>query len=337
MHSRITNLLKKSAFKPVLQRRHITVKAQFSSYDALFAHTLKNHGRHLPFDFNLRTPAVQHLCAAIKTGNAEAEIFSDPRCHLYLLYLVKNNHIEFWQGMTVYTYLMALMQFTRKQPLHPNDSELKNAEYTHAGVQIAPLVINKQVTDFAKKYITEVKTKLANLQVSIDTDLFLRFAADLSPVDSWVLRSNFANEVLPFQKGYDEVARIIIVNSPFILLQRSKHISYFYTPSFSVIRHLLKQISPNPLELRPILGKISDEAFLKLHQHHYHPVALYDPGSENNLVKPHHIDSGPYTTMLHDAVGHAFWGSLLTRAERDSIFSTFIPELKKMLETAATF
>jgi hypothetical protein len=337
MHSRIANLLKKSAFNSIKSRAYQPIKTQPSLYDGMFAYTLKNKGAHLQFDFNLGTPAVQALRTAIRIGKADAEVFSDRYCHHYLLYLIKNNHIEFWQGITVYAYLMALMQFTNKQPLHPNDLDLKNPSITHHGVQIEYLSKDNQVTPFGKKYFAETQARLKKLQIKIDAERFFQFAAGLSPVDSWVFKCNYANVISPYLAPYDNITRIIIYNSPCVFYETEKFISYFYTPSFQVLRHLLQQISPRPLEFQPILGKISHEDFYLLHQEDFHPVALYDPDNENNLVAPHGVACGPYTTMLHDAAGHTVWGSLLTPEERESIFSIFIPECKKVLSAAESY
>lgn len=56
------------------------------------------------------------LLEAIKTGDTHHSIFDDSNCYLYLLSLIKNNEISFEIGMTTYVYLLALMQYTERQP-----------------------------------------------------------------------------------------------------------------------------------------------------------------------------------------------------------------------------
>src|SRR6185437_14478117 len=60
---------------------------------------------------------VNELLFAISTGDSDSSVFSEHDCHVYLLYLMQQKKISFSAGMTVYSYLMALMQFTEQQPL----------------------------------------------------------------------------------------------------------------------------------------------------------------------------------------------------------------------------
>ncbi len=333
MHNRIVNLLKKSPFT-ALRRSYQTTVQQASLYAGLFSHTAKSNTQ---FDFDLRTPAVQSLRAAISSGAHDAPVFSDPRCHLYVLYLIKNNHLDFWQGMTVYTYLIALMQYTKKQALHPDDQPLKIAAHTHAGVAFDYLSKDQQLTPFGKKYFASMQTKLARFKITLDADAFQQFAARLTPTDAWMLRINYDNYIVPFDENYDKTIRIIIYSSPLIYFETTPHISHFYMPSFTVIRYLLAQIAPQPLEMQPIFGNISDAEFFTMHQTNQHPVALYDPDSTDNLVEPHGLRCGPYPAMLHDVAGHAFWGTLFSAAERASLYSTFIPAIKKIMADAENY
>lgn len=52
---------------------------------------------------------------AIAAGDENAAIFSEANCHLYLLYLINEKEIPFWQGITVYHFLITLAQFTELQ------------------------------------------------------------------------------------------------------------------------------------------------------------------------------------------------------------------------------
>ncbi|ASQ47296.1 hypothetical protein [Legionella clemsonensis] len=63
---------------------------------------------------NAHDTNAQALYNAIETGDFAAEIFSHPECSLYLLYLIKAGKIDFDTGITVYVYLMVLMQFTHQ-------------------------------------------------------------------------------------------------------------------------------------------------------------------------------------------------------------------------------
>lgn len=67
---------------------------------------------------------IDKLLEAILIGDSQAEIFSHPDCYLYLLYLMQNQRISLDQGVSVYLYLLCLMQFTNKQPLKTDDHEL---------------------------------------------------------------------------------------------------------------------------------------------------------------------------------------------------------------------
>src|SRR5262249_688534 len=66
---------------------------------------------------DIKKKKAKELLTAIQKGDHAAAIFDDPECYLYLLFLIRENHIPFYQGMAVYLYIMILMQFTARQKL----------------------------------------------------------------------------------------------------------------------------------------------------------------------------------------------------------------------------
>lgn len=68
---------------------------------------------------------LKELQRAIKYGDKGADIFTDPDCSIYLLKMMETGVIPFAEGITVYTYLMALMQYSDYQPIANSDEYLK--------------------------------------------------------------------------------------------------------------------------------------------------------------------------------------------------------------------
>ena len=68
-------------------------------------------------------PKLITLLNAIQLGNVDDEIYKDRHCDIYLLRLIKDNKIDFYHGMTVYTYLTCLSQFTSRRSLLTKDKK----------------------------------------------------------------------------------------------------------------------------------------------------------------------------------------------------------------------
>ncbi len=76
---------------------------------------------------NITTDDLNVYCLkeAITKGNFRSHIWNNRDCNVYLIYLIQNQRIPFWQGITAYIYLIAKMQFTSTQDLRHEDQQIE--------------------------------------------------------------------------------------------------------------------------------------------------------------------------------------------------------------------
>ncbi|MDP1603418.1 MAG: hypothetical protein Q8M03_09155 [Legionella sp.] len=264
----------------------------------------------------------EQLLNAISRGNLLDDIFSDPNCYLYLLYLLKNQQIPYWHGITVYVYLIVLMQFTNKQELHPNDSDVKDIR----------LVTLEKITrdgELSKEGALYLKKSIANFEeVNFDVqyDELVHYIFMLPIVEQWLIKIPKYNA----PNDCDLELDIISANLPFFLCYND----FYYIPSSSVISFFLHKINLFPLELYPVFGDLKFESVLQRHRKNEHPVSLYAPLVKSNPSQLNDRRCGPFPMWIHD-IGHVFWGSMFTIAERNFVMHRFIPCLQQLREEAS--
>jgi hypothetical protein len=105
----------------------------------------------------------------------------------------------------------------------------------------------------------------------------------------------------------------------------------YSVPSMAIIQYILEKISPDFAKMHPQLGSIGERSIRKLHEQGYHPVSYYSKYVMSNPQEADSFRCGPYLMWLHD-LGHVFWMSLLTKKEREIIFSDFIVPLETLLK-----
>ncbi|MEN9916806.1 MAG: hypothetical protein RLY40_738, partial [Pseudomonadota bacterium] len=94
-------------------------------------------------------PNLRCLKKAIAKGNFRSQIWNNRDCNLYLIYLIQNQLIPVWQGITAYTYLIAKMQFTETQDLRSEDQDVK---FNYL-VEVISLVKAKKITMHGYEYL----------------------------------------------------------------------------------------------------------------------------------------------------------------------------------------
>lgn len=307
-------------------------KLMQSRYDALFEFIKKN--TKIPQFFNeiqKEDKKVAQLLTAIQSGKADADIFSDKNCYLYLLYLIKNEKIPFLQGMTVYAYLMALMQFTDKQPLE--DKTMKfNRE-----LKVFDLFIGDEISPFGKFFLDRIYTQCKNLHYKIDFDELVKYVSLLPNSERWLLIFKLNdNEDYNNLSDCDRFGRAILYNVPFFIIAKStveQGVSYGLIPSCTLIDYVLNKISDYPMKMNFMFGSFKEKTLYTFHENNKHPIALYSPDVKSSLKNADGYSPGPYIIFLHD-IGHTFWATMLGKDERQFIFTKFITELKKMMDEA---
>lgn len=279
---------------------------------------------------------AEHLLTAIQSGNASADIFSDKKCPLYLLYLIKEKKLPFWNAMTVNVYLMALMQSSNKQSLREEDKDLKFYSYE---VIVDKLVENQQLTAIGREYLHSICDRFQKINFAIDINELTEFVKSLPPVEQWLLQTRYERRHLSrsHQGNFnDAITAPLLANIPFLhsiaALDTVNH-KIYWIPSSAVIHFLLQKISPNPLKMQPVFGNPGLQSLCRLHAEGWHPIAHYSPDVQSNPKTVHRYRCGPLLTWLHD-IGHAFWGSMLSSEERHVLFTRFIPQLEGLKKEA---
>lgn len=281
---------------------------------------------------------VNQLFMAITSGNANDKIFSDPDCHVYLLYLIEKNKISMSLGMTIYAYLMALMQFTEKQPLRPEDGDVKLVR----PITIDPLTASGKITVIGQDFINKICENFAKLEYPIDKEKLAKFILELSSAEQWLLK-------IPYIDAYnsdksklhdaDRLASPLRKNMPFIIedgkpqKEGALEKGHYWVPSITIINYLLREITPHPIKMFHSFGTIGLDTLAKMHQSGNHPVPLYSTYIKSNPKKADTYRCGPFLMWLHD-IGHTFWGSLLDLKDRDFIFNHFVPQLELLKKEA---
>lgn len=261
---------------------------------------------------------VKELLLAISNGDSDASIFSENDCHVYLLYLIQQKKISFSAGMTVYAYVMALMQFTEQQPLRAEEKDIRLVR----PIKVDTLVKSGEITAIGQQFINKLCDRFKEIDYIIDKDSLQKSILQLSPIEQWLVKLPFIDPMLPEDKEKqhhaDRILNILRRNMPFIIdddnFEKNNfiHKGHYWVPSVTLINCLLKKISKNPIHMLPMFGSIGIDSLRKLHQADFHPVALYSPYVKSNPKNADGYRCGPYLMWLHD-IAHTFWGSMLER------------------------
>jgi hypothetical protein len=259
----------------------------------------------------------------------EAEIFSDPDCYLYLLYIIEKKPMLFKQGMTVYAYLMALMQFTNKQPLREEDKDVK----FEREMSIDVIAHDNELTAQGKIYLEATCKRLAEIHVNVDYQQLTEFVLSLPPSEQWLIKVKFEDVK---SNDCDLLAWILLKNISFIHYVGTSGEKTGWIPSFTLIDYLINKVSSDPMQAQFIFGTVNKNTLRTLHSQEQHPVSLYATGIKSN---PRHADGyrcGPFLMWLHD-IGHLFWASMLGKKSREIIFYQYIPQVESLMKEANEF
>jgi hypothetical protein len=293
---------------------------------------------------------IRSLLVAIQEGDSEAQIFSDKDCHLYLLLLLKNEQIEFYQGMTVYIYLISLQQFTDKLPLKDCDSEYAIPR----DFSVIKLMEKEVLTEEGAYYLKQLSENIKEYTKTDCFDELTSLVASLPPSELWVskiavgLTPEFLNKyieqstrTISVNVGFDFMVYRVLKSVPYFIVNHASVLneyenlrsSQLYFPSLSIIQFCLKKISDYPLTPTFLFGATGLKKLEQLHKQNKHPILLYSNAVKSNVNSAHDFPCGPLGTILHDMY-HLFWGSLLPLSFRAQIYEFLIPNLTSIFEMA---
>jgi hypothetical protein len=184
-------------------------RASYPEFDSLFQHVSRNKLMpELLSKINPDNPKLTQLYQSIKKGDFENKIFHDHQCDIYLLYLIKSQQISLPQGLDVYSYLMALMQFTDKQPLKKDDGDVK----VPRKVSVEFLVKDQKISPIGEEYLKDILSRLALMNINIDKDEFRKFILTLSPVDARL--TQIETLISPRKNGHLTKRPFVLQNTP---------------------------------------------------------------------------------------------------------------------------
>lgn len=304
---------------------------------------LVQKNKFIPQFLNNLTTDDPNLCClkkAITKGNFRSQIWNHRDCNLYLIYLIQNQRIPFWQGITAYIYLIAKMQYTQTQDLRHEDQDVKLSYQ----VEVVPLVKSGKITTLGHQYLLGVLQDLKRIQAEVNHPHLMKYVLRLPRIEQWLIKTEYNHH---FQSAWGEfpndanrLVGVLIENLP--LMQRLSRSCYedattqYLIPSSSLINYVLRALNKKPLRMRPVLGSLGVETLSQWHRQGFHPVSLYAPQIRSNPKDADNFRCGPFPMWLHD-IGHSFWGSMLTKAQRDTIFTTVIPALCYLREIAEAY
>lgn len=280
---------------------------------------------------------LAELQSAIQVADWQRPIFSNPECSLLLLKLLELQRISYSETISVYFFLMALMEFSDQQPLAEEDAKLK----WPLKIRCVPLMRGKFLSDEGQDFLTALKEKLQEpFGVTLNQEAITAFMASLSPFEQLAIEipgnEQTERQLHPKQRAIvanaDRLSFVLRSNLPFT----GRYAPKYLTPSYSVLTYLLKQFEPKEQSLRmlPCFGQANPATLAALHWQGYHPIALYHPEVKSSMRAADGHAAGPFNIALHD-VAHSTWGNWLKKSERDWIFTDFIPEVKKWQQAAS--
>ncbi len=278
---------------------------------------------------------LSQLISAIANGNHKNAIFSDPNCEVYLAYLIEKKHITKNQGMTLHAYLAATAQFVNKAGLRSEDQDT----FRDKPIEVVRLSENGELTDIGKRYMENISDRFCKINYKIHLKKLREYIIKMPPSEQWLLK-------IPHKADYTQLSQlndvdystcVLLWNMPFVMhapLDRLTFVDY-YAPSATLIEYFLECVAPGEhVTMDPIYGSVREETtWHAFHEKGAHPVALYSPNVKSNPKDADGYRCGPFLLWLHD-IGHVYWGSLLSKEEREFIYREFMPALAELKQKA---
>lgn len=99
---------------------------------------------------------LETLKTVFRTGERQEWVFFHPHCSLAVLALIEDGTFPFWEGLTLYFYCMALMQYTDEQPLREGDEDY---QLNLGKPTISFILKDGKLTDEGERYLASIETK----------------------------------------------------------------------------------------------------------------------------------------------------------------------------------
>lgn len=323
---------------PSMLARDLRAGIQRNQRIPAFFQDIKNH-------FKAHKKRLDQIKLAIVAGDFSIPLLNQPNDSLYLLYLIETESVDFWQGITMYLYLMALMEFTEHQPFSEADAKL-GCFKTNCPVSLLPLWKDNQLTEVGEGYLNLLDENYRIMRdKAFPRDHFLAQLKTLSRVDQSVLMVEFTvtralmNVVVPVEASLIEAERFrflrsLSLNVPFLDMgllpeQAETGVVKFFIPSLRLIEYFLMLESDTPVNLLLRFGRY--QSLHAMHQRNEHLLPLYSPFVRDNYFSVHDFQCGPFACFVHDVL-HAYHMNLLSNEERLVIYECLLPKFRSLLE-----
>lgn len=268
---------------------------------------------------------IETLANAIKTGDLTHTIFSHPFCELYVIYLITEKagakKISCNDFLTVYVYLMALMQFTYQQTMRAESASTK----------VIKKIKIKTLDDdnLAKAFYDHHRHARAGTVFHTNKfEVFQPRIKQLSPLNKLVLAiptsSLKENDPEDFLRDTAKHSSVVLSDS-----------EYYYFSSVEYHLLVLKEINESlAVKPVPVFGRVGFKSLHDLHQLGFHPVNLYSNFVKSNPINIHGVNPGPFAGAHHDLSVHVDWGNHIAENHYRFLFQYFLPLYEKLFNVA---
>jgi hypothetical protein len=278
---------------------------------------------------------IKALLGSIKKGDLTNEIFHNPNCQLYALYLLEKENISITDFLTVNIYLSALMEYTTFQSLKKEElmeymdlSENLDLSFEETDETNLELKKNCEITLITFNEVMNLfnnqldKIGQIHKNVKINTELIInKFKNnELQEIDKNVIRiKKPENNALDLE----ELTNVM----PFIF---SDDI-YYYIPTAGMMNAIQNTVNKHPIKMAPIFGNINSRTLYLMHQLRFHPINLYSIFVKSNPTSVHGMPKGPLWVILHD-MGHIFIGNFCAENHYFFFYNYFIPKIAEVFK-----
>lgn len=265
---------------------------------------------------------LTNLVQAIEAGNLDESLLADSESMVMIQFLIEDKQVCFWLGMTAYMYALAHHQAK---------------EFESSNVEPTKLVSDNgsALTKDGEQFVESLCSTLRVYRIAMTVEALTEFILKAKPLNQQVMTVSY--QTVANSKSYQQF-RIVMDNIPIIPSGADDENDYYHfqVPSFALINFIFSKMGTNPLQLKPILGRIGEHTLVNLHRQDQHPVACYSPLVKSNYNAVHDEKMGSLGIMLHD-VGHAFQANLLSNLERKNLFERYVPALAKLESESSSY
>ncbi len=287
-------------------------------------HTIPNLYRKIETHPEVYDQPIKAIMASINENTFTAkqfrEITQHPDCLQLILYLIENEKIPYWPGITLYQYMIAAAQFTNALELNPRDNDVKSIRK----IKILPMVENGQLNKIGNEYLKQVAHELKNkMNFELDIEDATKFILSSAKIEQHLLKISFSLADR-FEDPVEDMLAVLKMNVP---LFQDESVGYCSFPPTTFMNYIFAKMSPEPIQARPILGNISEATRDAMRHAHQHPIALYSDAIKSNIFLVHRRRCGGFPALMHDWA-HTYWANAISCEDRDMLLHRMIPALK---------